>query len=345
MSRLLEFRSFLRITVMLMALVGMNSCSNEDNAGSYEADPSELLYGEWRLVGWNDGGTWFEVDTNYVSHRHLSIEIPNEGIVKAYSIVNEAILGEMTVKGNVLLFSSPRMITKVGCNIMESNFFEAHIFGIKSYQMDGNLLWLYYSDNDYFVFTNDFDDSEANLYAWKNSVADPYIGEVTSMSEDEIEVKILHHPSSINGYTRNLPPASGLICHIDISDFSGLSFTTGDRIAFRIIQFRRLKGDAERQYQCVAIPYESTENVTDVIGIVHYDRFMGWCIIDVAENDRNSATYYYPMTALPESYLSEGQPVIFSGTLYPTWNAPSQMVYPADSCYYVSIVSLKIIKQ
>ena len=52
------------------------------------ADPKESIYGEWWLVGWNDGGNWFEVDTKYVSHRHLSIEIPKEGYVMAYSMVN-----------------------------------------------------------------------------------------------------------------------------------------------------------------------------------------------------------------------------------------------------------------
>lgn len=36
---------------------------------SADADPGESLYGEWRLVGWNDGGTDFEVDNSYVSKR------------------------------------------------------------------------------------------------------------------------------------------------------------------------------------------------------------------------------------------------------------------------------------
>jgi hypothetical protein len=56
---------------------------------SADADQKESLYGEWRLVGWNDGGNRFEVDNNYVGYRHLSIEIPKEGYVMAYSMVNE----------------------------------------------------------------------------------------------------------------------------------------------------------------------------------------------------------------------------------------------------------------
>ena len=66
----------------------------------------------------------------------------------------------MTVKGNQLLFSGERGITKVGCDIMESNFFDAHILKIKSYQLDKGLLRLFYSDKDFFEFTCHFDDIE-----------------------------------------------------------------------------------------------------------------------------------------------------------------------------------------
>ncbi len=59
---------------------------------SADDNQQESLYGEWRLVGWNDGGIYFEVDTNYVGHRHLSIEIPREGYVMAYSMVNLSLI-------------------------------------------------------------------------------------------------------------------------------------------------------------------------------------------------------------------------------------------------------------
>ena len=72
--------SILCLCAVLMLAFGMSSCNSEsDNPNSIRGS----LYGEWRLVGWNDGGTWFEVDTNYVSHRHLSIEIPVTGVVMA----------------------------------------------------------------------------------------------------------------------------------------------------------------------------------------------------------------------------------------------------------------------
>ena len=115
-------------------------------------DPKELLYGEWRLVGWNDGGNWFEVDPKYVGHHHLSIEIPKEGNVMAYSMANEMVLGHLTLNGNEMIFDGEGLMTQVYCDIMENLFFEDHIFDIKSYQMEGKLLKLYYTDNDFFEF-------------------------------------------------------------------------------------------------------------------------------------------------------------------------------------------------
>ena len=167
------------MTLMLMTLVGMTACDNEneDNPGSDKSSPTELLYGEWWLVGWNDGGTWFEVDTNYVCHQHLSIEIPKEGYVMGYSIVNDIFIGLLTLNGNEMIFGGEMQgfMTEVGCSLMENNFFENHICDIKAYQLDGKQLKLYYTDKDYFVFTKDFDDSEEFRYEWKNGPADPYI--------------------------------------------------------------------------------------------------------------------------------------------------------------------------
>lgn len=326
---------------MLMTSLCIAGCGNEDNVVSNDASPTASIYGEWWLVGWNDGGEWLEVDTNYVSHQHLSIEIPEEGVVKAYSIANEAILGMMTVNGNELFFSDGRGITQMACDIEESLLFEKHIFGIKSYQQDGSLLRLYYSDEDYFVFTRDFDDSEAHLYGWKKLVAGPYIGEVVSVSSDEVEVKIVHHPSSTFGYSRNYPPSVNNLCHIAASDLSGLSFTTGDRIAFQVEQFRRLKVENGRAYECKVKPCDGPEHISNTPGVVHFDTYRKeWCIIVFTNEDKSAADFYFPMTPLPESLLTENQPVVFSGALYPAWIPTSGLSYHAESCYFVNIESL-----
>ena len=308
----------------------------------------ESLYGEWWLVGWNDEGIYFEVDTNYVSHQHLSIEIPKEGYVKAYSMVNEIILGLLTLNGNEMIFGGERGMTKVYGNITENMFFEDHIFGIKSYQIEGNLLKLYYTDSDYFVFTSDFDNSEEHFYEWKNGPADPYIGEVTAMSNVEVEVKTINSPSYAIYYSRTVPPTSNHeICHFAMSDLADQSFEVGDKIAFRIVQFKKLKVEKGWEYELKVESCKGSGKVTDKTGTMHNDRRMGWIIIDdeVSEviddevSEGKTGTYYYPMKNLAEEYLAEGQRVRFSGELYSTWRMPWDSTGPCD-CYYLSIDAL-----
>ena len=129
---------------------------------SSNRDQKESLYGEWMLVGYNDEGNWSKVDNYYVGHRHLSIEIPKEGYVMAYSMVNEIFVGLLTLNENEMIFDGDRrrLSTEVYCPIENNVFFETHICDIKFYQLEGNLLKLYYTDNDYFVFTSDFNDDE-----------------------------------------------------------------------------------------------------------------------------------------------------------------------------------------
>ena len=76
--------------VVLMALHGMTACTVDDVPVDNRVN-IESLYGEWWLVGWNDGGTWFEVDTNYVSHRHMSLEfreVDKEVYLYAWSLAS-----------------------------------------------------------------------------------------------------------------------------------------------------------------------------------------------------------------------------------------------------------------
>ena len=72
-------------------------------------------------------------------------------------MANEIFLGTLTLNGNELIFGGGGSMTKVYCDRYENLFFEDHIIEIKSYKFDGNLLRLYYTDEDYFVFTKYFD--------------------------------------------------------------------------------------------------------------------------------------------------------------------------------------------
>ena len=340
---MMRTKTFVGMMVMLMTLVGMTACENENNPISGNAKPQESLYGEWWLVGWNDGGTWFEVDTNYVCHRCFSIEIPEDGEVMAYSSANEIVVGLLTLNGNEMIFGGEGRgcMTKVGCSLMENDFFEDHICDIKAYQLDGKQVKLYYTDKDYFVFTKDFDDSEEHRYEWKEGgVTDPFIGEVITINDGEVEVKTVHSPSSVSGYSRSTPPSVGNLCRFAASNLASLSFEVGDKVAFRIVQFKRLKVEKGREYQLKVEPCKGSGHITDYVGVMHNDQRMGWIIIDDEVSERQGGIYYYPLRTIAEDYLTEGQPVKFSGELYPIWRTPWDNQGHSD-CYYIDINAIE----
>jgi hypothetical protein len=158
---MMKARTFFGIVFILIAILGMTACVNEDDPVSVNANPQESIYGEWRLVGWNDGGDWFEVDANFVGHHQLSIEIPEKGYVMAYSMVNEIIVGLLTLNGNEMILDGGGRSTEVYCDREENLFFENHICEIKSYQLKGNLLRLYYTDDEYFIFTSGYTQTDS----------------------------------------------------------------------------------------------------------------------------------------------------------------------------------------
>ena len=330
--------------VVLMALHGMTACTVDDVPVDNRVN-IESLYGEWWLVGWNDGGTWFEVDTNYVSHRHMSLEfreVDKEVYIYAWSMVNEIYFGKLlSIDGNELVMDRKSAgSTKVLGSLKENLFFEDHIRYIKSCQMTGSQLRLYYTDEDYFVFTKDFDDSEEWYYAWKNGVADAYIGEVTAMSDKEVEVKVISSPSFVTFYSRVAPPiGTREICHFATSDLVGLSFEVGDKIAFRIVQYKR-QNYYGTEYLLKVEPCKGSEHVTERTGRMFKDKRMGWMIIDDDKNEKQHGIYYYPLKALPEEYLTDGQPVVFSGELYPTWRSPWEDNDHSDN-YYLDIDAIR----
>ena len=129
-------------------------------------NPTESLCGEWWLVGWKDSGEWVEVDSKYVRHEHFTIVINEEGFVIAYSMVNEIFVGMLTLNGNEMFFEGGGEMTTALCDLEENLFFEDNICSIKRYTLEGNLLRLYYTDDDYFVFTKNLDSNEKHILAF-----------------------------------------------------------------------------------------------------------------------------------------------------------------------------------
>jgi len=341
---MIKAKTFIGMAVMLMTLAGMIACSIDDIPVYDNSEPAESLYGEWRLVGWTEDGIWFEVDTNYVSHHHLSIEFKEDGCVWAWSLVNEITIGLLTLNGNEMIWdTSGRGSEMALLGYKENLFFEDHIYDIKSYQISGKQLKLYFTDEDYFVFTKDYDDSEEYAYAWKNGPTDPYIGEVTAIDDVEVIVKIVNSPAGALYYTRSWPPSDiSHFCHFSASDLPDLPFKIGDMIAFRINKFRRQKGN-EKEYLCIVEPCKGIQHVTNRTGVMFKDRLKGWMIIDDEKNEKECGIYYYPLKALPEAYLTDGQSVIFSGELYPTWSLPSLDGNYYNNCYYLDIDAIELV--
>ena len=165
MKRTLLFISCMLVALTMSAQEGlavgdMQKNNSLSETRGEEADPIKSLYGEWWLVGWNDGGTWYEVDKKNVRYHNLSIEFNENGYVTAYSMANSIGFGRVTLNGNEMHFDGDAVTTMVFYYDMESIFYEDYIIYIKSYQLDGKRLRLYYTDNDYFVFTKDLNDEE-----------------------------------------------------------------------------------------------------------------------------------------------------------------------------------------
>lgn len=344
----MKARTFIGMAVMLVTLTGMTACSSTDLPVSDDSVPStELLYGEWWLVGWNSNGTWFEVDTNFVSHRHMSLEfqkVENEIYIFAWSMANEIYIGKLlNINGNELVMDSKGAGSTMVLSSREENlFFEDNICDIKSCKLMGNQLRLYYTDEDYFVFTKDFDDSDEFFYAWKNGPADAFVGEVTSMSDEEVEVKVISSPSFVSSYSRAAPPKGNReICHFAASDLTGRSFKVGDKVAFRIIQYKRLNYYGT-EYMLKVRPCKGFGHITNRTGTIFKDKQMGWMIIDDEKNEKQRGIYYYPLKDLPKCYLADGQSVVFSGELYPTWRFPSGENDYSDN-YYLDIEAIELV--
>ena len=140
--------------------------SNFGNIVALPDNPTESLCGEWWLVGWKDSGEWVEVDSKYVRHEHFTIVINEEGFVIAYSMVNEIFVGMLTLNGNEMFFEGGGEMTTALCDLEENLFFEDNICSIKRYTQEGNLLRLYYTDDDYFVFTKNLDSNEKHILAF-----------------------------------------------------------------------------------------------------------------------------------------------------------------------------------
>lgn len=122
--------------------------------GCLKDNISNDLQGEWRLLGWDVDGYFHEVDSFKVEYHKFSIEFSGNN-VKAYSLGNVTDFGKVRSKNNTLIKESA-IQTQVFVIDDESIFFDKNIVNMNRYELIGNKLKIYFSDNDYFLFTNQF---------------------------------------------------------------------------------------------------------------------------------------------------------------------------------------------
>ena len=131
---------------VIMSIILLTGCL-KDNI-------SDDLQGEWRLLGWDVDGYFHEVDSFKVEYHKFSVEFSGNN-VKAYSLGNVTDFGRVRSKNNTLIKESVTQ-TEVLAIDDESIYFDKNIVNINRYELIGNELKLYFSDNDYFLFTNQF---------------------------------------------------------------------------------------------------------------------------------------------------------------------------------------------
>ena len=124
--------------------------------GCLKDNISDDLQGEWRLLGWEIDSVYHEVDSFKVEYHKFSIEFSGN-YVKAYSLANVTDFGKVRSKENVLIKEYVTQTYSLALDD-ESIFFDQYIGKINRYENIGNKLKLYFTDDDYFLFTNQFTD-------------------------------------------------------------------------------------------------------------------------------------------------------------------------------------------
>lgn len=301
-----------------------------------ETTSLEPLEGEWRLVGWQHEGKWWQVDPYIVGPDKFCLHVfPNEEYMVAASLDhNSTTFINTTIIDNRILFDTC-YIDNANSIIEDAQFFNQHIGQIRSYIRSGSELRLYYSDSDYFLYTNDFDDNKPFTdKRWFDGPNYPYMGKITKTDKGNGIVTmqildVLSYPitGSVGSVYLHHPGAQS-ICHFYFSGWTDKTIAVDDKILCYITRFQQTdNNEPNRTYNCEVKPYEERELVVRKSGVICYDNQRGWYI-----KDEWGKTNFYPMRTMADKYLLEGCQVFFSGYYY---TAPENKDY-----YYIELTQL-----
>lgn len=302
-----------------------------------ETTSLEPLEGEWRLVGWQYQGNWWQVDPYIVGPYKFSLKvIPDYDYMVASSLDHQsASFMKTTLVDDKILFDT--CFHEKGLSIIEdAQFFDKHIEDIKSYQRDGSQLKLYFGGSDYFLYTNDFDDNKPfSDDRWFDGPDYPYVAELIEIDngKGEVTMKIIDVPMYPTSgtypsvYLRH--PGAQSICHFKLSDWEEKNMKAGDRLFCNITRFQQTDdNEPNRTYSCEVKPYKNQTLVENGTGSIRYEDHLGWYI----QTDYPK-TRYYPMKCFAEEFQKEGLNVVFSGYRY---NTKEKSDY-----YFIDLTSIK----
>lgn len=304
------------ISTLMIALSACTKDSSEDN--------KVIVYpeGEWRLVGWQYEGNWYEIDSYIVKPYQFAIYISmsEDSTVLACGYKSYINFYNVTWEKNIVNYKTYR-INSEGSNLEESQFFEKHLPSMKSYQLNEHQLKIFFSDTDYFLFTNQFSDEPKMDDKWYDGPSYPYVAIVKSIDaeKDEVEVSILVVPEYPVEESENSEflhhPGAQSICHFSFSEWSDKTIESGDKLFLYITSFQKTDAnEPNRTFNCHVKPYEDRSLIENFEGRVRYDNHLGWYIRD--ENDWRNKTRYYPMKNVDPQFLQEELIVYYSGYCY-----------------------------
>ena len=139
-------RNFILISVvmLLMSSLAFMSCGSDDETEKEEN--YSALYGRWALLGYVSNGNF--VSSNY-NKSYLSLQ--EDGIVNG-EFCNE-FSGKYSFSRNGEFHILDGITTQIWSTDSNLMFMEEQLINIRSFEIEGNNLRLYYSTNDYLKFS------------------------------------------------------------------------------------------------------------------------------------------------------------------------------------------------
>jgi heat shock protein HslJ len=151
----MKARTFISMMVMLITMVSMTACENEDNPVDIPVD--NKIIGTWSLYGFGTIGEDKVQEVNdklekWWLDKRFTLVFMGDGTLKGQTWANE-VLGEYKIHGNIIEFANLRTTLMAEQNDGEK-YYNA-LLSVTHFEIKGDQLLLYYNDQqNYLLFDN-----------------------------------------------------------------------------------------------------------------------------------------------------------------------------------------------